>query len=91
MNDTTRIARSKGVLSRTTGGEAILLDTVGGAYFGLNTVGARAWEIIGENGTTRGALIEALLAEHEVTRDVLTRDVDDLLTALEKRRLVQLS
>ncbi|MEZ4296436.1 MAG: PqqD family protein [Polyangiaceae bacterium] len=90
LADSTKISRSEGVLSRVLDGEAVLLDTQGGAYFGLNAVGTRAWELIGA-GTTRAALIDALLAEHEVTRDILERDVDDLLRGLADRKLVHLS
>jgi hypothetical protein len=87
----TKIARSEGVLSRVLEGEAVLLDTEGGAYFGLNAVGTRVWELIGPAGTTRGALMEALLAEFDVARDVLDRDLSELLAGLEKRKLIRLS
>jgi hypothetical protein len=57
----------------------------------LNAVGTRAWELIGPTGTTREKVIDALLAEFEVSRDILERDLDALLTALEQRRLVQIT
>ena len=90
LPDSTKISRSEGVLSRVLDGEAVLLDTEGGAYFGLNAVGTRAWELIGAAGTTKGALVDALLAEHDITREVLDRDIDDLLAGLEQRKLVRL-
>ena len=86
-----KIARSEGVLSRVLDGEAVLLDTDGGAYFGLNAVGTRAWELIGPAGTTDAALVDALLTEFDVTRDVLTRDVADLIAGLQKRGLIKVS
>jgi hypothetical protein len=91
LPDSTRIERSEGVLSRVLDGEAVLLDTDGGAYFGLNPVATRAWELIGAAGTTKAALVDALLAEHDVARDVLDRDVEDLLAGLAQRKLVRLS
>lgn len=91
LPDSTKISRAPGVLSRVLDGEAVLLDTEGGAYFGLNAVGTRAWELIGQAGTTRAALIAALFAELEVAREVLERDVDDLLAGLEQRKLVRLA
>lgn len=87
---TTTIARSEGVLSRVLDGEAVLLDTEGGAYFGLNAVGTRVWELIGA-GTTEDALLTALLGEFEVSRDVLAKDLRDLLAGLEQRRLIQVT
>lgn len=91
FTDSARIVRSEGVLSRVLDGEAVLLDTDGGAYFGLNSVGTRAWEILATPGATRGSLIATLLREFEVTRDVLERDVDALLTGLEQRKLIHIT
>lgn len=91
FTDSSRIVRSEGVLSRVLDGEAVLLDTDGGAYFGLNKVGTRAWEILAAPDATRGSLIATLLREFEVARDVLERDVDDLLTGLEQRKLVRIT
>ena len=79
QSETTKIARSEGVLSRVLDGEAVLLDTEGGAYFGLNAVGTRVWELIGEAGATEAALMTALLREFDVGPDVLARDLADLL------------
>ncbi len=86
-----KIARSDGVLSRVLDGEAVLLDTDGGAYFGLNAVGTRVWELIGKAGTTDAALLDALLAEFDVARDVLAKDLADLLAGLQKRGLIKVS
>ena len=88
---TTTIARSEGVLSRVLDGEAVLLDTEGGAYFGLNAVGTRVWELIGATGTTEEALLTTLLSEFEVSRDVLERDLRDLLSGLEQRKLIRIA
>ncbi|MFO0586342.1 MAG: PqqD family protein [Polyangiaceae bacterium] len=88
---TTTIARSEGVLSRVLDGEAVLLDTEGGAYFGLNAVGTRVWELIGSGGTTEDALLTTLLTEFDVTRDVLAKDLRDLLAGLEQRHLIQVN
>ncbi len=91
QSETTKIARSEGVLSRVLDGEAVLLDTEGGAYFGLNAVGTRVWELIGEAGATEAALMTALLREFDVGPDVLARDLADLLAGLEKRGLVKIT
>ncbi len=84
-----KIARSEGVLSRVLDGEAVLLDTDGGAYFGLNAVGTRVWELIGAAGTTEADLLSALLAEFDVSREVLAKDLTDLLAGLQKRGLIK--
>lgn len=84
-----KIARSEGVLSRVLDGEAVLLDTDGGAYFGLNAVGTRVWELIGAAGTTEADLLTTLLAEFDVSREVLAKDLTDLLAGLQKRGLIK--
>jgi len=84
-----KIARSEGVLSRVLDGEAVLLDTDGGAYFGLNAVGTRVWELIGAAGTTEADLLTTLLTEFDVSREVLAKDLTDLLAGLQKRGLIK--
>jgi hypothetical protein len=86
-----KIARSPDVLSRVLDGEAVLLDTQGGAYFGLNVVGTRVWELIGTEGTTKRAIVAALLREFDVAADTLERDVTELVAGLEKRGLIRVT
>ena len=70
------------------GDQVIVADMRSGRYFGLDDVGAIVWTMI-EARTTRGAIVDRVHAEYEVSRDVLERDVDRLLDDLLKRRLVE--
>ena len=68
--------------------QIIVADMRSGHYFGLDGVGARVWELL-DRRATRSGIIERLLAEYEVSRDVLERDVESLLQDLLDRRLVE--
>jgi hypothetical protein len=68
--------------------QIIVADMRSGHYFGLDGVGARVWELLGQRATRNG-IIDRLLAEYEVSRDVLERDVESLLRDLLDRRLVE--
>ena len=70
------------------GDQVIVADMRSGRYFGLDDVGAVVWALI-EKRATRGAIVDRVHAEYEVSRDVLERDVDRLLDDLLRRRLVE--
>jgi coenzyme PQQ synthesis protein D (PqqD) len=83
---------SADVLAAHLEGEAVLLDLASGTYFGMNGVATRAWEIItsAEAGGATLAEIEAtLLAEYDVSADVLATDLARLVEELRARKLVQ--
>lgn len=75
------------VLSRRVGGETVLLSLDDEHYYGLEGVGTRFWEIV-EEGMTFGAVVDALLAEYEVERDVLTKDLTAVLLDLHTNGLL---
>ena len=70
------------------GNQIIVADMRSGRYFGLDDVGATVWTLI-EERATRGAIVDRVHAEYDVSRDVLERDVDRLLEDLLQRRLVE--
>lgn len=53
----------------------------------LNEVGAFLWEKLGADNTVAG-LVEALLAEYDVTADVATADVERFVAALREKNLL---
>jgi hypothetical protein len=86
--DDERFARSPDVVSRVLDGEAVLLDLASNKYLGLNEVATRVWELIGE-GRAFGEIRAALLREFDVTGDALDRDLDQLFTDLQDRKLIR--
>jgi hypothetical protein len=87
--DDERFSQGPDVVSRVLDGEAVLLDLASGKYLGLNAVATRAWELFGA-GKTLGEVRAALLDEFEVARDVLDRDLTELLKDMQSRGLIVL-
>jgi len=74
-------------MARRVGDELVILDVNSGRYFGLNDVGALIWDLL-EHDTTRDDLVDAVLASFDVDRDQAAGDIDDLVTELVDRDLV---
>jgi hypothetical protein len=56
-------------------------------YFGLDPVGTRLWQLIESHGELRPVL-DAAVAEFDVERDVLARDLLELVGGLADKHLV---
>ncbi|HEX6975012.1 MAG TPA: PqqD family peptide modification chaperone [Vicinamibacterales bacterium] len=75
------------VVFRELDGEAVLLNLDSGQYFGLNAVGTRIWQLLAEAKRPQ-PIIDALLAEYEVSHAELESDVLALLGQLADRGLI---
>ena len=71
------------------GEEAVLLNLKSEQYFGLDPIGTRMWQVLTASKSIQSAF-DTLLAEYEVTTDVLRRDLTDLLEKLLAHGLVEL-
>jgi hypothetical protein len=69
------------VIVKTVGDELVLLDYAREVYYGLDPIGARVWQLLTE-GSTCAAVVDALLGEHDVTREQVSGDVDRLIGEL---------
>ena len=87
MNMDSKFAIPPQVMARMVGDETVILDLQSGTYFGLDPIGARIWTLIGE-GKSLAEICDTVLAEYDVARDVLERDVRDLVHDLSKRKLI---
>ena len=58
-------------------------------YYGLDEVGTRMWSVLSEAPSIADA-IDKLLEEYEVDRTTLESDVDELLTELLEKKLIEL-
>jgi hypothetical protein len=83
------ITISKEVLAQELAGETVLLDLASESFFGLDEVSTRVWQLLQE-GQGRAEVIETLLEEYEVEREVLEKDIDDLLGRLSDAGLITL-
>lgn len=75
-------------MARAVGTEVVILDLASGTYFGIEAVGARAWEILRE-GHSLGEAVDMLLAEYDVARPELERDLFRLAGDLVDRGLLK--
>ena len=82
------ITISKDVLSQELAGETVLLDLASESYFGLDAVGTRIWQLL-QGGADESQLVVTLLDEYEVEREVLERDVAELLDRLSEAGLIE--
>jgi len=69
------------VLTRTLGGEMVILNLDAESYFGLNEVGARLMQLV-ESGATLNAITDQLFDEYEVERGQLENDINAVVTDL---------
>jgi hypothetical protein len=79
----------KDTVFRELDGEAVILDLSSGAYFGLNAVGTRIWQLIGQHGRL-AVVLDELCQEYEADRDVLQRDLLDLVGRMADARLIDM-
>ena len=83
------ITISKEVMAQELDGETVLLDLASESFFGLDEVSTRVWQLL-QTGGDRAGVIDTLLEEYDVGREVLEKDVGDLLTRLADAGLITL-
>ncbi|WP_263382644.1 PqqD family protein [Granulicella arctica] len=88
MPHDTSITIPKHVLSESLNDETVLLDMSSGLYFGLSPVASRYWQLLGE-GVSAETTRSTILAEFDVTPEVLDSDLDSLLSELESKKLIE--
>jgi hypothetical protein len=76
------------VLSRRLADEVVLVHLDTNQIYALNETGARFWELLAET-RNRSEIEDALQAEFEVSPDVLSAEIDRLVTELRDLGLVQ--
>ena len=86
----TTVTTSDVLAAADLGSESVVLDPTSGQYYALNDVAKRIVDLA--VGSTRvGDIVDQLLAEYEVDRARLARDVQTFVTDLAARGLVTLS
>ncbi len=83
--------RSPHVRATISADGGVLLDIQKGICYSLNPVGAKIWQSIesGDGHSTFEDLINTLASQFPVSREQLTRDIDEYLQDLEKKELVK--
>jgi hypothetical protein len=79
---------SEGVMASQVGDEAILLDLGSGIYYSLNAAGAPIWTAL-VGGRCQTEIVDALVADFDVTPAVAARDVESFIARLVELGLVR--
>ncbi len=79
----------KDAVFRELDGEAVILDLGSGTYFGLNAVGTRIWQLIDQHGRL-AVVLDHLCQEYDAEREVLQRDLLELVGRLADTGLVDM-
>ena len=82
-----RVSVTPDTLINIIGEESVLLNLNSESYYGLDEVGTRMWAVLTTSDSIEAAY-EMLLAEYEISAEVLQRDLQALLEDLTKRGLV---
>jgi hypothetical protein len=89
MNLIDKVSIPTQVMARQVGEEIVILDLASGTYFGLDPVGARIWQLLSE-GRVLAEVCELMLAEYDVSRDEIERDLSELLDSLVEKGLIRI-
>ncbi len=68
-------------------GEKVMIDFETGKYYMLKGVGNDIWDMI-QTEISVGDIVEKLLEEYDVTREVCTASVIDFLSKLKEREFI---
>jgi hypothetical protein len=68
---------------------SISKDVLTQELFGLDSVGTRIWQLLNE-GQDEVAIVNTLLDEYEVEREVLEKDISGLLNRLNEAGLIKI-
>ena len=71
-------------------GDKVMMNMDLGKYFALNPVGSRIWEIIEEGPVTMDEIVNKLLSEYDVERNVCSESVNTFLDMLSKENLISI-
>lgn len=71
-------------------GEKIMMNLDKGEYFMMNEVGSKIWDIISESISVK-SIIDTLLEEFEVEREVCEKEVIEFLECLNRAELISVS
>ena len=82
-----RVRISEDAVFRELEGEAVIVHLDSGMYYGLDPIGTRLWQLIDAHGQLQPAFAAAL-EEFEVEPERLGRDLLQLVSELERHRLV---
>lgn len=83
-----KFKRNPDLIGATIDDELVMMSIEHGQYYGLGGVGPRVWELI-EQPQTMAQLVDTILEEFEVEREVCEKDLTEFLAQMEQLGLVE--
>jgi len=80
---------SPGVMLREIDGEIVAFDSRVNLIHQLNGIASLIWRLATE-GNSPDSIVEAIVAEHDVDRNAVLKDVDEMLVRLQSIGLIRL-
>ncbi|MGY6555538.1 MAG: lasso peptide biosynthesis PqqD family chaperone [Wenzhouxiangella sp.] len=87
---TGQFKRNSSLIGATVDDELVMMSVEHGQYYGLGGVGPRVWELL-EEPRKFDELVELILQEFEVEREVCEKDMVEFLEQMEKLGLIERS
>ena len=84
----TPIQRAADLLATEVDGDIVMLSLRTNRYYGMKEIGGRIWDLL-ETPITPDALIEVLIAEYMVDREICERDTLLFLEHLHREQLIE--
>jgi hypothetical protein len=83
------VVRGRDVVHKVLDSRGVLLNLESGTYYTLNRTGTFVWSLMDGKRDVQG-LVEALTEQFQVERGAASRDVEALISDLEREGLVEL-
>lgn len=90
INLDTTVQRNTQIVCSEIDGEKVMMDINSGEYFGLDSVGARVWDLI-EKPIKISVLVELLMQEFDVSKDVCIEDTLEFINLLLEKNLIYIN
>ena len=93
LKEMIKFAKESDLVTRGIAGETIIVPIKGGvgdlnAVYTLNEVGTRIWQLI-DGQTETKQMVEAIIAEFEVSKEEAEKDIVDYLDSLQAAGLIK--
>jgi hypothetical protein len=89
IKDENILSRNKEILSSDMDGETVMMSVENSEYYSLSPVGTKIWELM-EHDISFKELIDKLMDEYNVERDVCETDTKEFLEELAKKGLLNI-
>lgn len=88
IKETDLLVRNNEILSSDMDGETVMMSVENSEYYSLSPIGTKIWEILVDE-MSFGSLIEVLMKEYKVAKDICTTDTIEFLQELIEKNLVE--